>query len=174
MWRHSQVVRHGSAKPWSPVRVWVPPPSQIWKDLNCMPRWRNLVDAKDLKSFGYFYLCRFESGPRHQPSLLRSYGWRTNVAIEKEMYYVYILQSINSPGRKYVGKTTNLKQRLYNHNSGNTSHTRKYKPWEMILHIALKDEAKAIEFEKYLKSCSGRAFARKRLWWPMLLFKHFL
>ncbi len=25
-----------------------------------------MVDAVDLKSTGYFYPCRFESGPRHQ------------------------------------------------------------------------------------------------------------
>jgi len=79
------------------------------------------------------------------------------------MYYVYILQSINCLGRRYVGKTTNLKQRLSDHNSGKNAHTRKYKPWDMVLYIAFKDEAKAIGFEKYLKTCSGRAFVRKRL-----------
>ncbi|MFC1841485.1 GIY-YIG nuclease family protein [Candidatus Dependentiae bacterium] len=79
------------------------------------------------------------------------------------MYYVYILQSINHPERRYIGKTTNLKKRLSDHNSGTTSHTRKYKPWEIVTHIVFKDELKAIEFEKYLKSCSGRAFAQKRL-----------
>jgi len=79
------------------------------------------------------------------------------------MYYVYILQSINNPEKRYIGKTGNLKKRLSDHNSGTTSHTKKYKPWEMIMYVAFKYEVKAIEFEKYLKSCSGRAFAKKRL-----------
>jgi len=79
------------------------------------------------------------------------------------MYYVYILQSINYPERRYVGKTTNLKKRLSDHNSGTTFHTRKHKPWEIVTYIVFKDELKAIEFEKYLKSCSGRAFSKKRL-----------
>jgi len=79
------------------------------------------------------------------------------------MYYVYVLQSVNHPERRYGGKTTNPKKRLSDHNSGTTSHTKKYKPWKMIVYIAFKDEIKAIEFEKYLKTSSGRAFAKKRL-----------
>jgi hypothetical protein len=36
-------------------------------------------------------------------------------------------------------------------------------PWKIKTAIAFKDNDKAIEFEKYLKSQSGRAFAKKRL-----------
>jgi len=32
-----------------------------------------------------------------------------------------------------------------------------------VTYIAFSDEQKAIEFERYLKSASGRAFANKRL-----------
>jgi putative endonuclease len=42
-------------------------------------------------------------------------------------------------------------------------HTAKYKPWRLVSYVAFSDERKAIEFERYLKSASGRAFANKRL-----------
>lgn len=79
------------------------------------------------------------------------------------MYYVYIIRSINSPDQIYVGKTTNLRKRLSNHNSGTTPHTDKYKPWELVTYLHFNDEAKAIAFEQYLKSGSGREFRSKRL-----------
>jgi hypothetical protein len=37
------------------------------------------------------------------------------------------------------------------------------KPWRLVTYIAFSDEKKAVAFEKYLKSHSGRAFANKRL-----------
>jgi len=78
------------------------------------------------------------------------------------MYYIYILQSLNHPEKKYIGITQNLAKRLSNHNSGTTSHTRKYRPWELLVCICFKSKDKAVEFEQYLKSGSGRAFAKKR------------
>ncbi len=79
------------------------------------------------------------------------------------MYYVYVIRSINDPDQIYVGRTTNLAKRLSNHNAGTSPHTKKYKPWELIVQLGFKDEMKAIEFEMYLKSGSGRAFRDKRL-----------
>ncbi|MFH1643782.1 MAG: GIY-YIG nuclease family protein [bacterium] len=79
------------------------------------------------------------------------------------MFYVYIIQSINHPQKKYVGCTSNIKKRLRNHNSGTTPHTKKYLPWEPIVCICFKNKDKAVAFEKYLKSGSGRAFAAKHL-----------
>jgi len=79
------------------------------------------------------------------------------------MYYVYIIQSVNYPDKKYVGITQNMQQRLANHNIGTTLHSRKYKPWEFVMCVCFKDKDKAIEFEKYLKTASGKAFAKKRL-----------
>ncbi len=80
------------------------------------------------------------------------------------MFYVYLIRSINFPQQVYVGITKDLKQRLKVHNSGGSMHTAKFKPWELIVYIGFKNEAKAILFEKYLKSGSGRAFSKKRLW----------
>ena len=78
------------------------------------------------------------------------------------MHYVYIIQSKKCPKKKYVGCTNNIKKRLANHNSGTTPHTQKYMPWELSVCISFKKKDTAIEFEKYLKSGSGRAFALKR------------
>jgi putative endonuclease len=39
-----------------------------------------------------------------------------------------------------------------------------YAPWRLVTYVAFSDEQKAESFERYLKSGSGHAFARKRLW----------
>lgn len=80
------------------------------------------------------------------------------------MYYVYLIKSLNSPKLFYVGYTTNLDQRLETHNSGGSIHTRKDRPWELVVCMIFKDMSKAKAFELYLKSQSGRAFAKKRFW----------
>jgi putative endonuclease len=80
------------------------------------------------------------------------------------MYYVYLLQSIHFPSKKYIGFTGDLKKRLIAHNSGASLHTAKYKPWNLIVFIGFVGRDKAVEFEKYLKSRSGRVFIEKRLW----------
>jgi putative endonuclease len=77
------------------------------------------------------------------------------------MHYVYIIKSINHPDKKYIGITINLKKRIFNHNSGTTQHTTKYKPWKLVLFIGFQEKDKATDFEKYLKSGSGRAFVKK-------------
>jgi predicted GIY-YIG superfamily endonuclease len=79
------------------------------------------------------------------------------------LYYVYILKSTVGTDRFYTGFTENLENRLKDHNSGKDSHTVKYKPWRIKTAIAFSDRNKALEFERYLKSPSGRAFAKKRL-----------
>jgi len=79
------------------------------------------------------------------------------------MKYVYILGSLADPERHYVGVTGDLRGRLKRHNAGEVSHTSKYAPWAIKTYIAFQDEAQAFAFERYLKSPSGRAFAKKRL-----------
>jgi predicted GIY-YIG superfamily endonuclease len=78
-------------------------------------------------------------------------------------YYVYILQSKILPDRFYTGFTENIESRLKDHNSGKDPHTSKYKPWRIKTAIAFTDRQKALDFERYLKTKSGRAFAKKRL-----------
>lgn len=78
------------------------------------------------------------------------------------MYYVYLIKSVNFPETFYVGYTTNFEQRLETHNSGGSIHTKKDRPWELVVCMMFKDMNTAKEFEVYLKSQSGRAFLNKR------------
>ncbi|MCK4650597.1 GIY-YIG nuclease family protein [Candidatus Babeliales bacterium] len=80
------------------------------------------------------------------------------------MYYIYLIKSQKNPKKIYVGYTTNLKERLKKHNEGGSIFTSNYKPWELITCICFKNKGKALKFETYLKSHSGRIFAEKRLW----------
>ena len=76
-------------------------------------------------------------------------------------FYVYILKSEVDESKHYVGFTENLEDRLKKHNEGECVHTRKFKPWKIETAIAFKDKEKALSFEKYLKSHSGRTFSKK-------------
>ncbi|MGE0008321.1 MAG: GIY-YIG nuclease family protein [Parvibaculaceae bacterium] len=80
------------------------------------------------------------------------------------MYYVYLIESLSEQGQRYVGVTADLKQRLHAHNSGRSPHTSKFKPWRLTAYVAFAERPKAEAFERYLKSGSGHAFARKRFW----------
>ena len=76
-------------------------------------------------------------------------------------YYVYMLKSLSTPERYYVGMTENLEERLKDHNAEKCPHTSKFRPWQIETAIAFRHKDKAVTFEKYLKSQSGRAFAKK-------------
>jgi putative endonuclease len=76
------------------------------------------------------------------------------------MWYVYIIRSINFPKQEYIGATADLKRRLPEHNAGKSTHTAKFKPLELVWYCAFPNKFIALE---YLKSHSGRAFAKKRL-----------
>ena len=78
-------------------------------------------------------------------------------------YYVYIIQSLKDPNRFYTGFSEELDARLKAHNQSKDPHTAKYKPWKIKTAIAFTDRDRALDFERYLKSPSGRAFAKKRL-----------
>ncbi|MBI3885182.1 MAG: GIY-YIG nuclease family protein [Opitutae bacterium] len=80
------------------------------------------------------------------------------------MYYVYFLRSESSPGQRYVGFSEDLKARLRAHNAGGSPHTSKYRPWVLSGYVAFPNKQRALDFEHYLKSHSGKAFATKRLW----------
>jgi len=77
------------------------------------------------------------------------------------MHYVYTLESEAYPQRHYVGFTTDPERRSAEHNSGKSIHTNKFNPWKISTCFGFADKAKATAFEKYLKSGSGRAFAKR-------------
>jgi predicted GIY-YIG superfamily endonuclease len=80
------------------------------------------------------------------------------------MWFVYLLESESFQGQRYVGMASDVKQRLADHNAGKSGHTSKFGPWRVVTYVAFSDRQKAEAFERYLKSGSGHAFARKRLW----------
>jgi predicted GIY-YIG superfamily endonuclease len=78
-------------------------------------------------------------------------------------YCVYILRTVADPSRFYIGFTENLETRLAHHDAGDNLHTAKHCPWRIKTAVAFKDRGQALAFERYLKTLSGRAFAKKRL-----------
>jgi len=78
------------------------------------------------------------------------------------MHYTYILLSLKSP-IFYFGSTNDLRKRLQLHNSGQVVFTKKHMPWKLIFYGAFETEKQARNFELYLKSGSGKAFAYRRL-----------
>lgn len=76
-------------------------------------------------------------------------------------YYVYILQSVVTLDRFYTGFTEDIQGRLSEHNKGKCKYTAKYAPWKLKNEIAFTDKQKALDFERYLKTSSGRAFAKR-------------
>jgi predicted GIY-YIG superfamily endonuclease len=75
---------------------------------------------------------------------------------------VYVLRSTVDPSRYYTGATTDVQRRLAVHNSGGSRHTSKLRPWQLVVSLEFSNESSALAFEKYLKSGSGRAFAKRR------------
>jgi len=78
------------------------------------------------------------------------------------MHYTYILKSL-SHNILYTGSTTNLKRRLHQHNTQQSKSTSPYSPWKLIFYSAFETEELAVNYEKYLKSGSGKAMVYKRL-----------
>jgi len=81
------------------------------------------------------------------------------------MISVYLLVSLNDRQARYIGITDNVDRRLKEHNSGKGGdYTAKYAAWEVVIAIRFRDVTRAERFERYLKSGSGHAFARRHFW----------
>jgi putative endonuclease len=76
------------------------------------------------------------------------------------MQYVYVLKCKEG---FYTGCTDNLKERISRHQKGHVPATKDRLPVALENYFAFKNRYKAFEFEKYLKSASGRAFTKKHL-----------
>jgi predicted GIY-YIG superfamily endonuclease len=77
--------------------------------------------------------------------------------------FVYVLKNSDIPPRYYTGIASDVAARLAFHNAGISVHTAKYRPWSIDAVIEFTDERRAVAFERYLKSGSGVAFARRHL-----------
>ena len=75
--------------------------------------------------------------------------------------FVYVLKRADPPPQYYVGLTSDFDARLDAHNNGACPHTSSRRPWHRHVVIEFSDETRAIRFERYLKSGSGRAFAKR-------------
>jgi predicted GIY-YIG superfamily endonuclease len=80
------------------------------------------------------------------------------------VHYTYVLESIGNPDVRYTGHTSNLRERFRQHNAGKCRHTAKHRPWRVKLYIAFETRDRARDFERYLKSGSGHAFAKRHFW----------
>jgi len=85
----------------------------------------------------------------------------TSTPEHSKFYYVYILRC--NDGNFYTGCTGNLKERILRHQKGWVPITKDRIPVKLLWCCAFPDRTKAFAFEQYLKTGSGRAFAKKRL-----------
>ena len=114
---------------------------------------RKRRSATPEKSVGGLCCCQF-------PTALQDYGLAGQPPMTR-FVYVYILVSEVDASVHYTGIAADLAQRLSDHNRGHCRHTAKFKPWRIETAMAFASETKARAFEKYLKSGSGREFARR-------------
>jgi putative endonuclease len=76
-----------------------------------------------------------------------------------EIWVVYILNYAD--GNTYTGCTNSFADRLIKHRAGCVKSTKSRLPVSVLLEITFYDKYKAFNFEKYLKSGSGRAFSKR-------------
>jgi predicted GIY-YIG superfamily endonuclease len=74
---------------------------------------------------------------------------------------VYVLKSVQEHTRYYTGVTSDVGARLAAHDAGHCSHTADGRPWQLDVVVQFADERRALAFERYLKSGSGCAFAKR-------------
>jgi putative endonuclease len=86
----------------------------------------------------------------------------TSARVTGDKRFVYVLKSVGfERSQFYVGVTSNVAARLVDHNAGRCSHTATCRPWQIHVIVSFSDQQRAIAFERYLKSGSGRAFAKR-------------
>ena len=78
------------------------------------------------------------------------------------MYYVYILFS-EKDKKFYAGYSTDLKQRIYKHNSGGVSSTANRRPLKLVFYECYINKADALRREKYFKTTAGKKALRLML-----------
>ena len=76
------------------------------------------------------------------------------------MFYVYSLKCRDG---FYIGCTDDLKDRVDRHKKAQVPATAKRLPIKLEFYFATNEKYTAFNFEKYLKSGSGRAFINKHL-----------
>ena len=85
----------------------------------------------------------------------------TAFAMNEDKRFVYVLRSDRNARRHYVGFTSDVTKRLEWHNAGQNEHTVGDRPWHVLVTLEFRTAAAAGQFERYLKTGSGRAFAKR-------------
>jgi putative endonuclease len=75
--------------------------------------------------------------------------------------FAYVLESDSGPDRHYSDVTSDVDNRLEWHNHGPSGHTVNHRPWSLVVAVEFVDAKTAGRFERYLKTGSGRAFAKR-------------
>jgi predicted GIY-YIG superfamily endonuclease len=75
--------------------------------------------------------------------------------------FVSVLRSDRNSRRHYVGLTADVAARLEWHNTGQNEHTVRDRPWHVIVSLEFNTAEAAGQFERYLKTGSGRAFTKQ-------------
>jgi len=75
--------------------------------------------------------------------------------------FVYILRRESKPDEPYVGCTSDVPSRLHWRNHGPNGYTTQHRPWRLLAGVECADESTAFRFERYLKTGSVRAFAKR-------------
>ena len=79
------------------------------------------------------------------------------------MYYVYIIKS-KSKRSLYCGYSSDLKQRIEDHNNGKSKYTSKFRPWTLVYYEAYVCKSDAVIRERKLKKNKNvMAFLKKRI-----------
>ena len=84
-----------------------------------------------------------------------SHWYTGRSGLENCMFYVYIIQSVNS-GKLYTGYTSNLKRRFAEHKSSEVHTTARMGELKLIFYEAYVNKADARRREVYLKTTKGK------------------
>jgi putative endonuclease len=76
------------------------------------------------------------------------------------MFFVYALSSVNR-NYIYVGLTSDIERRIFDHNQGYNPTTKPYRPFKTILIEEYNSRQQAREREKYLKSGVGKEYLKQ-------------
>ncbi len=76
------------------------------------------------------------------------------------MFFVYVIYSPSSD-KIYIGYSSDLERRLFEHNHAIKGYTLKFRPWVILFSEKYPDKKSAMAREKQLKSGHGREYIRK-------------
>jgi len=114
---------------------------------------RSLADIAILPSFS--------ERPAHFNIVVQASRLLSAWLMAREKRVVYVMKNTDDSPRFYVGLTSDVNARLEDHNAGRCPHTAAHRPWHLHVVLEFPDQPTAIRFERYLKSGSGRAFAKR-------------